>query len=211
MTIEETREKILTDDEFVVAEALKLQYLRDLKYVIRNNLVREEQLKTESVAEHTYGLNILARYFLPLEDKQNEMDHGKVFSIITWHDSDELETGDVVTWEKTDEIKESQKDTIKTVIGKAPDLLSKEILELFEEYDQKASLEARFVKALDKIDPYIEEYNEHGKIICNNHQLTRALHDSYKDHHVQDFPYIKRFHEVMGDVFEREGFFVPEM
>ncbi len=68
MTIEETREKILTDDAFVLEELRKLQYLYGQQQVIRSNLTRTEDIMTESVAEHIYGLTVLAHYFSLLEE-----------------------------------------------------------------------------------------------------------------------------------------------
>ena len=58
MTLEEfTKERILED-------TAKLQYLFGLKKVIRYNQGRAETDSTESVAEHVYGMHILAQYYL---------------------------------------------------------------------------------------------------------------------------------------------------
>lgn len=209
MTVEETRQKILDSDEFVLSEIRKLQYLRSLKQVIRNNLHRVESIETESVAEHIFGLNILARYFLPLEDPEQTLDQANIFSIITWHDMDEIESGDFVPWEKTDTIKAKQNEEFATAMNNAPEHLRTEITSAFNAYEHLDSAEARFVKAIDKIDPFIEEYNENGKKLRIQQPATpEMLAIDKKIAYTRNFPCIHRFLQFFHEAYQAEGFYV---
>jgi 5'-deoxynucleotidase YfbR-like HD superfamily hydrolase len=73
--------------------------------VIRYNRTRTEEIHTQSVAEHTFNMQALAQYFLPLEDDSAELDAQRVFKMITWHDIGEIESGDVMGFLKTAEDK----------------------------------------------------------------------------------------------------------
>lgn len=66
--LEQIRKNILESDEFVLSETGKIQYLYGLKHETRYIVERNEDVASESVAEHVYALHILADYFLPLED-----------------------------------------------------------------------------------------------------------------------------------------------
>ena len=83
-------------DEEVLEEVKKIQYLYTLKREIRYAETRCDE--TESVAEHIYGMHICAMYFLPLEDPLCTWDKSRIFQMITLHDIDEIETGDVMRY-----------------------------------------------------------------------------------------------------------------
>lgn len=207
MTTEEIREKILTDDAFVIAEVRKLQYLSGLKQVIRAKQTRTEDIQTESVAEHIYSLGILARYFLPLEDPEQALDQTKIHLLIQWHELDEIEQGDIVPWEKTEAIKNALRADTQRALEKMPDLLRAEASTYFTMYEEKENPEACFVKAIDKIDPVIDSYTPAGKQRMQNYEITAAQNLAIKRPHIDAYPYISRFNQVIHERFLAEGFF----
>lgn len=74
MNTTETQQQIPSSSEFVLAEAQKIRYLYGLRDVIRYKQTRLEDIYTQSVAEHTHNLQLLAQYFLLLEDPQSKLD-----------------------------------------------------------------------------------------------------------------------------------------
>jgi putative hydrolase of HD superfamily len=206
MTIEEIREKILTDDAFVLEELRKLQYLYGQQQVIRSNLTRTEDIMTESVAEHIYGLTVLAHYFSLLEELP-ELNLARVHELITWHDVDEIETGDTVAFLKTESHLNEAKAALDTVITKAPSILQTPVRDAQEEYKAQLTNEARFVKALDKIDPIFRFLNANGRKVFTVSPATKEQHCQVKEPYIKNYPYIKRFHEVTLPIFESEGYF----
>jgi 5'-deoxynucleotidase YfbR-like HD superfamily hydrolase len=206
MTVEEIREKILTDDVFVLAEVEKVQYLYGLQSVIRSNLQRTEDIKTESVAEHIYALDVLAEYFSVIEEV-SELDMAKVHAMITWHDIDEIETGDTPGFLKTDDHRKAESEAIKMAIANSPIALQLQIETISKEYKAQETVEARFVKALDKIEPVFYLLNPNGKRIFEVSPATKEQHCRIKEPYVKGFPYMYRFYTVTLDVFEKENYF----
>lgn len=205
MTLEEfTTEKILE-------EVAKLQYLYGLKKVIRYNQNRHETDSTESVAEHVYGMLILAQYFLPLENPEGSWDRARLYEMICLHDIDEIETGDTLGYQKTPEIRARELDAIKYTISKSPEHLQHVMIERVEEYERRESNEAKFAKAIDKIEPLFQIFNEEGRLILKRNKTTAEQSLRIKSPYIQDFPYIKHFAEIIhqelidGDYYWKEG------
>ena len=207
MTPLQIREKILTDDAFVLAEVDRLQYLYSLQNIIRSALVRPETVKTESVAEHIFRMTVLISYFAKLEDLETKLDMSKVAQLTTWHDIDEIETGDVVGFLKTDADRAKEKGALAKVISQSPELIQQEISNSISVYKAQQTLEARFVKAIDKIDPVIYFLNENGKQVFTISPATKAQHCNIKEPYFIGFPYISRFHTATLPIFEKRGFF----
>jgi len=208
MTIEEVREKILTDDEFVLEETKKIQYARSLKNVIRYDLSREEHDFTESVAEHTYTMHVLADYFLRLEPSAATLDQRKVKTMITWHDMDEIETGDTVSWKKTAADIVHEREAWKATAKNLPELLQADISATIDEYESLESIEAKFVKAIDKLDPLFYIYTENGKQWIQKQHLKFATSESHKLKHIELYPFMSRFMNVIHNEMKSEDYFI---
>lgn len=198
--------KIFTEEE-ILEEVAKLQYCYGLKQEIRYGEGRFDQ--TESVAEHIYGMHVLASYFLELEDPQHGWDSKKIFEMITWHDMDELETGDVIGYLKTQEDRQREADAVDIMISKLPEALQDRVRKVITEYQSQETTEARFVKALDKIEPLFHLYNENGKTILNRNKTTQSDSRKIKDSYVAPFPYMRQFNDVINERMEQEGYFAP--
>ncbi len=206
MTIEQTRHALLTDDAFVLTELVRVQYLYGLQRVIRSGLTRTENIKTESVAEHVYALGVLAAYFGKIEELPT-LNWPRVYTLITWHDIDEIETGDIPGFHKTAETHNNEKVAMQEIMIKSPAILQNEIVSIVDEYKKQETIEARFVKALDKIDPCFYFLNENGKAVFKVSPATKEQHCRIKEPYVKHFPYINRFYEVTLKVFEQQGYF----
>ena len=199
----------LTDytDEVILADLKKLQYLYGLKKEIRYNMERTVDDTTESVAEHIYGMHLLAQYFLPLEDKEATADKARIYEMITVHDLDEVETGDVLGYIKTDAMRDEEKDAMLRVIAKAPIGMQATLAERAEEYEAKVTFEAQFARAIDKVEPLVQTYNDAGRAIFLRNHTTDEQAWRIKEPYIAPFPFIKRFTEVVHDTMKREGYF----
>jgi len=185
-----------------------LQYLHQLKTVIRSNLKREEEVKTESVAEHIYTMTILADYFSKVEESATLLKMQRVYELITWHDIDEIETGDVVGYHKTEADRAMENIAQETVIATAPVVIQETIIAALLEYKAQETLEAQFVKVIDKIDPVFMILNENGKKICDVTPMTEEQHTRIKIPYIKNYPYIMRFFEVTRDELRKGSFFI---
>jgi len=207
MTLSETREKILTDDAFVLSEVAKLQYLTGLKNTIRCNLERAEDDLSESVAEHVYALFVMAEYFLRLEESAENLDKTKVYEHILFHDIDELELGDVPTNLKTEQDREDARKALPRTIEKSPGILQETITALDREYSKQELPETRFVKALDKIESVIHFYQNNQKPLFDSLKFTESDLLRTKLEYVQNYPIIHRFFLVILEQYRIEDFF----
>ncbi len=209
MTLEETRKRILRDDEFVLEEMKKIQVLFRMKRVIRYHHTREEEIDTESVAEHVYGMLVLVDYFLQLE-QNGRWDYTRIQLMSLYHDIDEILTGDRIGYLKTDADREKEYDAQVEVLKLLPDLLKERATSCLLEYEQQTTIESRFVKAIDKIEPLFHLINENGKEICKQTNVTYSQSRSIKDKYVEEFPFIKRFNDVLSQFMLTEGYFASE-
>lgn len=196
--------------EEVLQEVAKLQYLYGLKHEIRYGDDRAEATTTESVAEHIYGMHILASYFLPLEDPEGKWDRERISNLITWHDIEEIETGDIIGYLKTDQDRVRESEAKKIVIEKSPTILQPFITDLLNEYQERVSIESQYVKAIDKMEPLCQIFNDNGKKVLLQNGTTFNEHRRIKDPYVQNFPHIKYFTEVVGEEMQKQGFFTDE-
>jgi len=207
--MENSRFNRIFTEEDILNEVSKLQYCYGLKQEIRYGEGRYDQ--TESVAEHIYGMQVLASYFIELEDPMHGWDSKRIFEMITWHDMDELETGDMIGYLKTQKDRMREADAMEVVLSKLPDLMRKRIAEVVSEYELQETIESRFVKALDKIEPLFHLYNENGKTILNRNRTTQMDSRKIKDSYVAPFPYMRQFNDVINDKMEHEGYFAPSL
>ncbi len=206
MTLEETRKRILEDDTFVWEEFRKIQEIFRMKRVIRYHHQRTEVIDTESVAEHVYGMMALIDYFLPLEETDT-WNYARIQQMTLYHDIDEILTGDTIGYLKTDTDRAKEYDAQKEVLELLPEIIRKSASTCLKEYDDQITIESKFVKAIDKIEPLFHLINENGKAICIQNNVTFSQSRSIKDKYVSEFSYIKRFNEVLSKYMLENGYF----
>lgn len=201
-------------DEFtkkhILEDVKKLQYFFKLKSVTRYNTPREMEDDTESVAEHLYGMQLLAQYFLPLEDPENLLNQSKIYQIITVHDFDEIETGDYLSYIKDETHKMESQAALPKVLEQLPEHIKATATSLIDEYELQETPEARFVKAIDKIEPLLQVYNEKGRVICHRNKCTADDSLRIKSKYIEHFPYIKKFALTLHQVLTDGGYYWKE-
>ena len=104
----------------------------------------------ESVADHVGALPIVAAYLYPYLNE--DLDIGKVLTMLAIHDIGEITVGDVltVTRSKTqDEINNEQRAALS--------LLHPVYISLYEEYEGYETTESKFAHSIDKISPNLYE------------------------------------------------------
>lgn len=109
----------------------------------------------ESVAEHSWRLAMLA---MLLKDALPEVDMDKVLRMCLIHDWGEAVTGDIPSFLKTERDESRELDAIHALTAKLPDRA--EYLDaLYAEMEERATPEAKFYKALDRLEAVIQ-HNE---------------------------------------------------
>ncbi|PSH02311.1 MAG: phosphohydrolase [Nanohaloarchaea archaeon QH_8_44_6] len=105
----------------------------------------------ESVADHSWGVALLTLIYSEKVDINEE----KALKMALIHDIAEAETGDFVTRKVDDkqEIEKEEKEKLeKEAVEKLSGLLGEELEEIWMEYEERETDEAKFVKDMDLID-----------------------------------------------------------
>lgn len=138
-------------------DAFKFYYkATQLKDILRQGAVQWNVKKDrlESIAEHVYGCLILA---ISLHSELNlELDLGKTLEMLAIHELEELVIGDVTPLDNID--KKDLKDKAKEAVFSFVKNLNQSdfLMNLTDEYNEGKSLEAKFAKAVDKLECVLE-------------------------------------------------------
>ncbi len=133
-----------------------LKFLRNaeqLKNTLRTS--RTSNGRHESTAEHTWRLCLMVLLF---EKEYPDIDILKLIKICIIHDLGETISGDISAIDQiegVDKGKEERKD-LELLIASLPEKLKKEILALWDEYENASSKEALLAKAFDKIETVLQ-------------------------------------------------------
>lgn len=136
--------------------------------------------RTESDAEHSWHL---ALFLLLLRDRLPGLDLERALSLALIHDLPEIYAGDTNPYrgdsstKARDEAKAAEK-----LFGPLPEPEGPRLAALFQEYQDQESLEAKAVKALDKLLPLVQN-------LCTNPEYS-----SYRRLKVE-FPEVKEYME----------------
>ena len=113
--------------------------------------------RQESVAEHCWQMALMA--MLSHRQLEQPVDLGKALKMILTHDLVEAETGDVPFFERSErkamkaEREQAAIEAIRTRLGEP---VGTEIYDLWQEFEAKATPEARFATALDQLEVQIQ-------------------------------------------------------
>ena len=133
-----------------------LNFLREaelLKSTLRSGHMASG--RQESVAEHTWRLCLLAMVLAP---EFPEVDAHRLMKICLIHDLGEALQGDIPAPLQDPNVDKSQseREDLLELLSPLPELQRSEILELWEEYEQATTPEAKLAKAFDKLETLLQ-------------------------------------------------------
>ncbi len=178
----------------------QLRKLYHLKHVERMNSVLGRK---ESSAEHTWSCLILADYFL---NQMNEkIDRLKVYELLLYHDVVEIEAGDIPIHhvKERENKKEKEQKAFEKVKKDFPPELKEKFTKLFKEFEEQKTKEAKFARAVDRLDALIHEmdYKEDWK------GWTEKQVRKFYEEEIKDFPIIKEAFEKILKYVVEEGYY----
>lgn len=148
--------------------------------------VKKERL--ESIAEHTYGCLILA---ISLYSELNlNIDLGKTLEMLTIHELEELGIGDITPLDRIDKnlLKQKAQNVVCDIVK---DLNNKnDIISLTNEFNLSRTPEAKFAKAIDKLECVLEfkKYQDLGQVSLS-HLTKEMLENKYLKAYVDSGKY----------------------
>lgn len=146
--------------------------------------------KQESVAEHSWRLAFMVCLFSPYLSQPVNIEKSLKMALI--HDLAEAETGDIPMFHCHDPINKQQKfineqQVMLKIKTSLENETGQEIYDLWLEYEEKQTLEAKFVNALDKIEAYVQR-SEADMSIWQHHEKLMVFQSQWLDKHCEFDP-----------------------
>lgn len=183
-------------------ELLKFRKFNELKNVYRMNSV---STRKESSAEHSWSCLMLADFFILKYGIK--VDKLKVYDLLMYHDVVEIESGDTALnpCGKNDIISKQKLESDAATILKEylPKVQMNKFYDLFVEFEEQKTIDAKFAKVVDNFDAIIHEldYINDWKGWSEN-----FLRDK-KEKYFIEFPEIKKdFNEILRYMVENNYF-----
>ena len=147
-------------------ERLKKQLAFALEIDKEKNVFRQTHLsgqgRNENDAEHAWHMAVMA--YLLKEYANEEIDIAKTMIMCLIHDIVEIDAGDTYAYDP--EAKKTQKEreqrAKERLFGMLPENQKEELTALFEEFEALQSPEARFVRAMDNLQPLLLNNSNDG-------------------------------------------------
>lgn len=140
--------------ETIRKQLVFLAELDRLKSVVRQSPLVNRS-RRENSAEHSWHL---AMFALVLSEHAEDVDPLQVAKLLLLHDIVEIDAGDapihVAGRDKT-LLEQEELAAAKRIFGLLPDVQGKEFLELWQEFEAGQTANARFAKALDRLQPLL--------------------------------------------------------
>jgi len=130
-----------------------LRHTEQLKIMTRS--ARTSEGRPESVAEHTWRLCLMTLLF---EKSFPKVNYAKLVKMCIIHDLGEAIGGDIPAVDQNaneDKAVQERLDLL-LILKPLPEHLQKEITELWDEYEQATTAEAKLAKALDKLETILQ-------------------------------------------------------
>ena len=152
----------------------------------------------ESVAEHSWRLALMA-YFI--RDEFPEADMDKVVRMCLIHDLGEAFTGDIPSFVKTGADEEKEEKLLHAWVASLPEPYCSEMRSLYEEMEERKTVEAKIYKALDNMEAVIQ-HNESDLSTWTENEY--GLNLTYADDKVAFSDYLKALREeIRNDTKEK--------
>lgn len=182
------------------AEILKfMDLLQAFRRVERVIYALRDKDRLENDVEHSWQLAMLAWFFLRRGKFELELD--KVLRYALVHDLVEVYAGDVFAYDKSgrhDDKARREQEAAERLKKEFPEL--GDLHETIAAYEKKADREARFVYALDKLEPAFHNYADNGRI-WKKHDVTLTDVVDYKRYRValapELLPYLDELQKLL--------------
>ncbi len=147
-------EKLLQQIEFI-------KEIDKLKYILRKTKLFNSN-RNENDAEHSWHLAVMA---IVLAEHANEpVDILKVVKMLLVHDIVEIDAGDTFIYDtqKNHTNTEEERLAANRIFGLLPPEQKEELIQIWEEFETGETAEAKFAKAMDRLEPLLQNSANNG-------------------------------------------------
>lgn len=187
----------------------QIEFLKEidkLKSIFRQTRLLDNS-RQENDAEHAWHLAVMA---LVLAEYANEksIDIAKVIQMALIHDIVEIGAGDAVVYNAAlrEEKQAKEAECARRVFGLLPEDQRGALIRLWEEFEARATPEAKFAAALDRFEPCIQNAATRGHV-WRKHGITRQRAEAVNAHIAEGSEAIWRYVQALFAESERQGYF----
>lgn len=153
----------------------------DKEKFIERKTLKSDGKTFENDAEHAWHMVLMC--ILLGEYSNEDIDMLKTISMIVIHDIVEIDAGDTYAYDS--EAKKSQRErelkAAKRIFGLLPDDQCKKFKELWEEFEEGKTKEAKFAHAMDNIQPAMLNNSTDGKMWAKNRVSLKQILERNKN------------------------------
>ena len=126
-----------------------------LKNILRRTLLTDGS-RRENSAEHSWHLALAAMVLEEYATAPVEL--ARVLRMLVVHDVVEIDAGDTFAYDKSGNAtkEERERRAAERIFGILPQEIGGELRELWEEFEEHATPEAKFAHAVDRIQPFLQ-------------------------------------------------------
>lgn len=132
-----------------------------LKYIQRKTKLFNSD-RHENDAEHSWHLAMMTIVLAEHSDKP--IDVLKVLKMVLIHDIVEIDAGDIFIYDSTKSHANTDEERIaaKRIFGLLPVEQAEEFIAIWEEFEEGATDDAKFAKAMDRFEPLLQNTSNNG-------------------------------------------------
>jgi len=133
-----------------------------LKHILRRTFTIHSD-RNENDTEHSWHLAVMA--ILLSEYVGDGVDVFRTVKMVLVHDLVEIDAGDTYCYSDYDPAEKLDREqrAAERIFGLLPDDQALEVMDLWQEFEQSETAEARFANALDRLQPLLLNYHTRGK------------------------------------------------
>lgn len=142
----------------------QIDFIREIdkvKYIQRKTRLFGSD-RNENDAEHSWHLALMA---IVLAEHSNEpVDILKVIKMVLIHDIVEIDAGDTFIYDqaKNHTNTDEERKAAERIFGLLPAAQAAELIAIWEEFEAGITSEARFAKAMDRLEPLLQNVSNNG-------------------------------------------------
>lgn len=171
----------LTEKSRLERQIQFLMELDKLKRVLRQTILLDKS-RNENTAEHSWQLATATAVLA--EFAAEKIDLGRALKMAIFHDVVEIDAGDTFVYDVAgmQSKKVRERDAADRIFGLLPEEQASEFRGLWDDFEALASAEARYVNALDRLLPMLQNafsdghsWKKHGVRLAQVHERNVAI------------------------------------
>ncbi len=148
-----------------------------LKHILRRTILTDRS-REENSAEHSWHIAMAVFLFSEYAQDQN-IDWYRVIKMLLVHDLVEIDAGDTYCYDhqsRKDQAQREQK-AAERIFKILPLDQSRSFRELWDEFENRETPESKYANALDRFQPFLQNYVTKGQIWQKNNITRRQVKD----------------------------------